>query len=68
MTATPAIGGVISALIVFGASIGTGIEGHVGLAGTAFTIIWNVIMDGDHRADHAAVLGLRGSGNQPQTR
>ena len=43
MFATLVIGGVASVLIVFGASIGSGIEGHVGLTGTAFTIIWNVL-------------------------
>jgi membrane protein len=28
---------------VFGASIGSGIEGHVGVAGSAFTFVWNVL-------------------------
>jgi len=34
------LGGGASALIVFGLSIGTGIDRHIGISGTAFVIAW----------------------------
>ena len=43
MVATALIGGAASALIVFGASIGAGIDGHIGVHGAAFTLLWNVV-------------------------
>jgi membrane protein len=43
MLGTAVIGGVASALLVFGPSIGSGIEGHVGVAGTAFTVVWTIL-------------------------
>jgi len=43
MLATAVIGGVASALIVFGASIGNVVDGHIGIHGAAFTLAWNVV-------------------------
>ncbi|MDQ2810999.1 MAG: YihY/virulence factor BrkB family protein [Actinomycetota bacterium] len=43
MLATAVIGGIASALLVFGPAIGHGIEGHVGITGTTFTVVWTAL-------------------------
>jgi membrane protein len=43
MAATLVLGGIGAALVILGAPIGSGIEGHVPLHGLAFSVIWTIV-------------------------
>lgn len=43
MLATAILGGIGAVLIIFGAPLGSALEGHLPLAGIAFVVIWTVV-------------------------
>ncbi|HZU57326.1 MAG TPA: YihY/virulence factor BrkB family protein [Actinocrinis sp.] len=43
MAVTALLGGVAAVLLVFGAPLGHAIEGHVGVAGSAFVVVWTIV-------------------------
>jgi membrane protein len=43
MAATLILGGIGAALVILGAPIGAGIEGHVPLHGVAFLVVWTIV-------------------------